>query len=188
MVDWNSQPILDEESERVRDIYERGAPRYNTMIGVWEQALFAGSRRWACEQAYGDVLEAAIGTASNIPWYPHDVKLTGIDVSESMLDAARILAETLDSVVTLPVADAQRLPFDAASFDTVVATLTMCSNPESRLAAGEMARALRPGGQLCLGDHVASPNKGVRGSAARARTARRPIPRRASASKPAPRR
>lgn len=50
--------------------------------------------------------------------------------------------------MVLQVAEAQQLPFDEATFDTVVATLTLCSIPDDRLAVGEMDRVLRPGGSV----------------------------------------
>lgn len=154
---------LDTETARVRGIYERLAPRYNKMISIWERLLFADARQWACGQATGDVLEIAIGTGRNLPWYPSDVTVTGIDLSPTMLDAARLKAKTLNRPVALQVADAQHLPFGSATFDTVVATLTLCSIPDEALAVAEMARVLRPGGRLILVDHVASPATAVRG-------------------------
>lgn len=156
-------PTLDTETARVRNIYEQLAPRYNRMIAIWERLLFADARQWACRQATGDVLEVAIGTGRNLPWYSRDVTLTGIDLSPAMLNAARFKAKTLDRGVVLQVADAQQLPFDSATFDTAVATLTLCSIPDEALAVAEMARVLRPGGQLILVDHVASPAPAVRG-------------------------
>jgi ubiquinone/menaquinone biosynthesis C-methylase UbiE len=108
------------------------------------------------------VLEVAIGTGRNLPWYPRDVELVGVDVSPNMLDAAQLLAEKLARPVDLSVGDAQQLDFPDASFDTVVATLTLCSIPDERLAVQEMARVLRPGGRLILLDHVASPIRPVR--------------------------
>jgi ubiquinone/menaquinone biosynthesis C-methylase UbiE len=65
--------------------------------------------------------------------------------------------------VDLRVADAQRLGFADASFDTVVFTLALCSIPDDRRAVAEARRVLRPGGRLLLLEHVRSPNPVVRG-------------------------
>jgi ubiquinone/menaquinone biosynthesis C-methylase UbiE len=62
----------------------------------------------------------------------------------------------------LQLGDAQHLTFPDASFDTVVATLTVCSIPDDQAAVAEMARVLRPGGRLALLDHVASTSRPVR--------------------------
>ena len=153
---------MESETDRVRGIYEQMAPRYDAMISVAERLLFADGRQWACGQAAGDVLEVAIGTGRNLSFYPADVNLVGIDLSPHMLDVARERAQTLSRPVELRVADAQQLPFAVATFDTVVATLTLCSIPDDALAVREMARVLRPGGHLILVDHVASPKPGVR--------------------------
>ena len=153
---------MDTETDRVRGIYERMAPRYDAMIAIAERLLFADGRQWACGQATGDVLEVAIGTGRNLSFYPADVNLVGIDVSPNMLDLARERAQTLSRPVDLRVADAQQLPFAVATFDTVVATLTLCTIPDDGVAVREMARVLRPGGHLILVDHVASPKPAVR--------------------------
>jgi hypothetical protein len=48
--------------------------------------LFGDSRSWACRQATGKVLEVAVETEFNLGAYPDDVTLTGIDLSDAMLD------------------------------------------------------------------------------------------------------
>lgn len=150
------------ETARVRALYDQMAPRYDAMITVVERMLIADGRRWACGQAVGRVLEVAIGTGRNLGCYPPEVDLVGIDVSPKMLDVARTRANGLSRRVELQVADAQSLPFEEATFDMVVATLTLCSIPQDRRALAEVARVLRPGGRLVLLDHVASPVRAVR--------------------------
>ena len=59
----------------------------------------------------------------------------------------------------LSEADAEHLPFDDTSFDTVVCTLSLCSVGDDGTAIIEMHRVLRPGGQLLLLDHVAATNR-----------------------------
>lgn len=146
----------------MREIYEKMAPYYDRIIAVVDRVLFANGRQWACTQATGRVLEVAIGTGRNLPWYPRDVELVAVDISQNMLDAAKFRADRLARPVDLSVGDAQQLDFPDASFDTVVATLSLCSIPDERLAVQEMARVLRPGGRLILLDHVASPIRPVR--------------------------
>jgi len=158
----NATPAATTETERVRSIYDRLARRYDRLIGIAERLLFTGGRKWACEQAHGDVLEVAIGTGRNLAYYPAGVSLTGVDVSGRMLEFATKRAGDLDLDIALTRGDAQQLDFPDSSFDTVVATLTLCSIPDDAAAVQEMARVLRPGGQLRLLDHVASPNRIVR--------------------------
>jgi len=151
-----------EETARVKAIYDTMAPRYDRLIGVAERVLLGDGRQWACAQATGRVLEVAIGTGRNLPFYPEGVQLTGVDLSPRMLDRAGARAETHPSPVDLQLGDAQHLAYSDATFDTVVATLTLCSIPDDGAAVAEMIRVLRPGGRLVLLDHVASPNPVVR--------------------------
>ena len=51
-------------------------------------------------------------------------------------------------------APAERLPFADASVDTVVSTLVLCTVPDPERTLGEIARVLRPGGQLLFLEHV----------------------------------
>jgi ubiquinone/menaquinone biosynthesis C-methylase UbiE len=147
------------ETERVRRIWEREAPRYDRYIRFWEELLFEDGREWVCSRAQGDVLEVAIGTGRNLPFYPEGVRLTGVDISSAMLMIARRRASELGLEVDLREADAQALPFPDASFDAVVCTLSLCNIPDDRNAIAEMKRVLRPGGLLLLLDHVRSSSR-----------------------------
>ncbi len=51
-------------------------------------------------------------------------------------------------------AGAETLPFPDAAFDTVVATLVLCTVPDPAVALAEAARVLRPGGRLLFLEHV----------------------------------
>jgi ubiquinone/menaquinone biosynthesis C-methylase UbiE len=124
--------------------------------------LLGDSRSWACAQASGQVLEVAIGTGRNLPFYPRGIQLTGIDFSPAMLDIARGRGAELGIDVTLIVADAQQLPFADDRFDTVVCTLALSSIPDPAAAGNEMHRVLHSGGQLLVVGHVASPYRVVR--------------------------
>ncbi|MEU3770211.1 class I SAM-dependent methyltransferase [Amycolatopsis keratiniphila] len=136
---------------------------YDREMQFMDRKLFGDSRAWACGQATGEVLEVAVGTGLNLPLYPSEVMLTGIDLSDGMLAIARDRAERLGHPVTLRRADAHELPFDADSFDTVVCTLGLCAIPDDGKALREMARVLRPGGRLILLDHIVSSSRAVRG-------------------------
>src|SRR5215211_9499903 len=110
---YSMRPTRDNaaETERVRKLQDREAPRYDRNISIFERILFGGGRRWVCEQARGQVLELAVGTARNLPYYPADVALTAIELSPEMLAIARRRAEQLGRRVDLQVGDAQALEF-----------------------------------------------------------------------------
>jgi ubiquinone/menaquinone biosynthesis C-methylase UbiE len=143
-------------TERLRRLWNRYAPKYDRDIGVLERLQFAGGREWVCSQATGAVLEVAIGTGRNLPFYPPDARLTGVDLSPAMLGIARGRVAELGREVDLREGDAEALPFPDASFDTVVCTLGLCGIPDDRAAIAEMHRVLRPGGTLLLLDHIDS--------------------------------
>ena len=103
----------------------------------------------------GDVLEVAIGTGRNLPFYRADVRLTGVEFSPAMLAIARERASALGRQVDLRLGDAHDLDLKDATFDTVVCTLSLCAIADDRRAVAEMKRVLRPGGRLVLLDHVA---------------------------------
>jgi ubiquinone/menaquinone biosynthesis C-methylase UbiE len=145
-----------DRTERVRRHYDRSAGSYDRIISWAEKVLFGGAREWVCSRARGEVLEIAVGTGRNLPFYPGDVRLTGIELSPRMLDVARRRSRELGRETDLRVGDAQNLPFLDASFNTVVATLALCTIPDDRRAVAEAARVLRPGGQLLLLEHVRS--------------------------------
>ena len=144
------------ETQRVLHLYEKEAHKYDRQMRFFERLLFTGGREWVCAQAAGEVLEIAIGTGRNLPHYPPDVQLTGIELSPAMLELARARACELGRQVDLRVGDAQALEFPDESFDTVVSTLTLCTIPDDRVAVAEVRRVLRPDGRFLLLEHVRS--------------------------------
>jgi ubiquinone/menaquinone biosynthesis C-methylase UbiE len=150
------------ETERVRQIQDRDAARYDRQIAFWERKLFGDGRRWAAEQARGEVLEIAIGTARNLPFYPAGIALTGVELSGEMLAIARRRAEALGRRADLRLGDVQALDLPDERFDTVVCTLALCTIPDPRRAVAEVRRVLRPGGRFVLLEHVRSPTRAVR--------------------------
>ncbi len=150
------------ETQRVRRHYDQNAGSYDQLIAWIERVLFGGGREWVCSQVRGEVLEIAAGTGRNLPFYPRDVRLTAVELSPEMLEIARRHAQELGVEADLCVGDVQDLPFPDASFDTVVATLALCTIPDDRRAVAEAARVLRPGGLLLFLEHVRSPILPVR--------------------------
>src|SRR5215204_3846521 len=155
-------PDSASETERVRRLMDKGAPRYDRQMNFFDRVLFAGGREWACSQADGEVLEIAVGSGRNLAFYPEGASLTAIEFSEEMLELARRRAAELGRDVDLRLGDAQELDFPDESFDTVVCTLGLCTIPDPGKAIGEAHRVLRPEGKLILLEHVRSPSLPVR--------------------------
>jgi ubiquinone/menaquinone biosynthesis C-methylase UbiE len=151
-----------DETQRVRAIQDKQAPGYDRSMGFFERLLFAGTREWACSRIQGEVLEIAVGTGRNMPFYPKHVQITGIELSSEMLALARRRAAELGVDVDLRSGDAQQLDFPDARFDAVLITFALCTIPDDRAAAAEVFRVLRPGGRLVAVEHVRSPAPPVR--------------------------
>lgn len=149
--------------QRWQRYWDKKARSYDRGMRHFDRMLSGDSRQWACGQANGDVLEVAVGTGRNLDAYPPETRLTGIDLSQEMLAIAATRARKLGRAVELRHGDAQTLPFDEASFDTVVCTFGLCAIPDIDAALDEMTRVLKPGGTLILVDHVASSSRLARG-------------------------
>lgn len=163
-IDAATGPAVTEEAAtaRARREYDTYAPLYDRETGWYERIMLGDGRAWACSQARGEVLEVAIGTGRNLPYYPPGIRLSGVDLSPAMLTRARARAHELALDVQLVEGDAQALPFPDAAFDTVVCVLGLSSIPNDRAAVRDMRRVLRPGGHLVLLGHVASPHRPLR--------------------------
>ncbi|MGN9909947.1 class I SAM-dependent methyltransferase [Phytohabitans sp. LJ34] len=146
----------NEQTVKVLRTWEKNAPSYDRQIAFFERVWFGGGRQWLATRAQGRVLEVAIGTGLNLPHYPPDTPLTGIELSPAMLAIAQRRAADLGRAADLRTGDAEALPFADGSFDTVVCALSLCTIPRPAAAIAEMRRVLVPGGRLLLLDHVGS--------------------------------
>jgi phosphatidylethanolamine/phosphatidyl-N-methylethanolamine N-methyltransferase len=145
------------EKRQVQRAYELLAPVYD-FIFDW---IFAPGRVAAIEQLeiqQGDaVLEVGIGTGLNLPLYPATCQLTGIDLSQEMLDKAveRVQTLTMPNVI-LKVMDATSLSFGDNDFDKAVATYTISAVPDPIAVLREMRRVVKPDGILVILSHFRS--------------------------------
>ena len=103
------------------------------------------------------MLELGAGTGANLPYYGAGVgRLVLAEPDPSM--RRRLERRLAGAAVTAEVVDAmaERLPFADAAFDTVVATLVLCTVADPAAALAEVRRVLRPEGALLLLEHVAA--------------------------------
>ena len=146
---------LDSATATTRARYDRLARRYDAMQSFTERRAFERWRRelWARIEP-GRILEIGIGTGKNVPFYPANVVVTGIDISPQMLLRARRVALDLGREVDLRVGDAQALDFPDAAFDTAVGTFVFCSVPDAVKGLAELGRVVKPDGNIWLLEHV----------------------------------
>ncbi len=122
-----------------------------------EQRTMQKLRRELVANARGRTLEIGAGTGANIPHYPDgiDALLLAEPFEPMRRRLERKLGESRSSARTLD-ASAEALPVDDESVDTVVSTLVLCTVDFPDRALAEIARVLRPEGQLLYVEHVRS--------------------------------
>jgi phosphatidylethanolamine/phosphatidyl-N-methylethanolamine N-methyltransferase len=155
---------LDEHA--VRKAYQLWAPIYDYSFGV----VATPGRRLAVRklnEAEGHVLEVGVGTGLSLPDYKPSLDVTGIDLSEDMLDKAAERVERLGlKGKHLLVMDASRLSFANDSFDAAAVMYVMTVVPDPAAVMAELHRVLRPGGTAIIVNHF-SREHGFRAAAER---------------------
>jgi phosphatidylethanolamine/phosphatidyl-N-methylethanolamine N-methyltransferase len=150
------------ETDFVEGVYEKLASVYDWFFGP---TLHAGRLQAMQRMAIspGDrILEVGVGTGINLSLYPRDCELTGIDLSDSMLEKAyERVAEKRMRNVHLQQMDASRLLFPDASFDIVYAPYLISVVPDPVQVAREMRRVCRPGGRIVILNHFRSTNNPI---------------------------
>ena len=126
------------------------------------QRVFRRLRREALSPAAGRILEIGFGTGINLGYYPEGThRVIGVDSNPGVARMARRRAAAHGIEVEHHQLSAEQLPFDAASFDTVVSTFTLCSIPDVQRALAEVRRVLRPDGEFIFLEHGLSPDPPV---------------------------
>jgi SAM-dependent methyltransferase len=146
------------------------AAAYDRLGPAAERAGLAAMRAELLSEAHGRTLELGAGTGLNLPHYPATV--TELILTEPEAPMAKRLERHLAEQVGEPglardLAEAGRpvevvragaaaLPFADGSFDTVVATLVLCTAADPARVLDEVARVLVPAGRLLFLEHVRS--------------------------------
>jgi arsenite methyltransferase len=107
------------------------------------------------------VLDVASGKGTSALYLAETVgcKVIGIDLSQANIEqaSAEATARGLDDHASFLSGDAERLPFEAASFDALICECAFCTFPDKERAATEFARVLRPGGAVAISDLTRTP-------------------------------
>ncbi|TGD80609.1 bifunctional demethylmenaquinone methyltransferase/2-methoxy-6-polyprenyl-1,4-benzoquinol methylase UbiE [Hymenobacter wooponensis] len=102
------------------------------------------------------ILDIATGTADfaieTLRAAAPDAKVTGVDISEGMLDVGRrkLEAKGLSNRIKLELGDSENLPFADNEFDAVTASFGVRNFENLEKGLTEMRRVLRPGGKLVV--------------------------------------
>lgn len=140
--------------------YDRIAPIYDLM-NLCSEFVYRRWREWLWQHApsQGNILEVGVGTGKNIPFYPREAQVIGLDLSPEMLARAQRRKQELQSQAKLILGDAQALDLPAASIDAAFATFVFCSVPNPVLGLRELRRVVRPGGRVYLLEHMRAANE-----------------------------
>ncbi len=146
---------MSRQLDYMRKAYDKWAPIYDLVY----DGLTAPARRAAVSAALTNgrrILEVGVGTGLSLRDYPRETEVYGVDLSYAMLTRARekIERRRLKHVKLIAAMDACRLGFQEESFDAVVAQFVITLVPKPEAALDEMARVLRPGGEIILANHL----------------------------------
>ena len=113
------------------------------------------SRRRLLASARGRVVELGAGTGLNLRYYPDGLEaLILVEPDAAMRRRLARRVRGSGRVAHIVEASAERLPLADHSVDTIVATLVLCTVDEPQRALEEIARVLRPDGELLFVEHV----------------------------------
>jgi phosphatidylethanolamine/phosphatidyl-N-methylethanolamine N-methyltransferase len=143
----------------VQSAYARWAPIYDLVFTATMKPgrrAGAGAINALAKDHDIHVLDVGVGTGLELPMFSPHVKITGIDLSEPMLNVARkrVLREGLGHVMALEAMDAMALTFPDAHFDAVIAPYVLTVVPDAHRTLAEMARVTKKGGEIVLVNHI----------------------------------
>ena len=114
--------------------------------------------------AAGRVVEVGIGSGLNLPLYDHGKvqQVWGLDPSMELWAMAAETVAVAKFKVEFIKSDAEAIPLDHSSADTVLVTYTLCTVPNILQALEEIRRVLKSDGQLIFCEHGVAPDASVR--------------------------
>ncbi|MGB6976485.1 MAG: class I SAM-dependent methyltransferase, partial [Gammaproteobacteria bacterium] len=148
--------------EAVKKAYRRYSPFYNYLFGK----VFNEGRRLATDivnknaALHDRVLEVGVGTGLSLPFYRADLEVTGVDISQEMLNKALQLCkkQNLRQVKQLLAMDVEALEFPDQAFDHVVAMYVASVVPNLDKFIAEITRVCKPNGNIIMVNHFSSQN------------------------------
>lgn len=147
------------EKDVVKGVYQKIAAEYDERIPGFTELdeTFSDTEISYVLDRLGrddNVLDIGCGTGRlTIPLARHVRSVTGLDISQAMLDEAARKARAAGHEVSFRQGDMANLPFESESFDAVVSILALMHVPpeDRQRVFAEIRRVLRPGGVLVIG-------------------------------------
>ena len=141
-----------------RTKYELIARFYDILDIPFESRRYRPLRRVTWAGLGGRILDAGVGTGRNMPFYPRDARVCGIDLSRAMLSRAEKRRRRLGLKTELTEGDIMETGFADGSFDAIVATFLFCvlEERDQLPALSELRRVCKPGGEIRLLEYTLS--------------------------------
>jgi SAM-dependent methyltransferase len=127
---------------------------YDPVMALPERLLLADHRAHLAEGLSGKVLDLGSGTGAMFSHYPAGLTVHGIEPDAHMRQQAADRADGLDLDIEVVEASGENLPYPDNSFDAAVAVFVLCTVQDLGATLDELARVLRPGGELRFLEHV----------------------------------
>lgn len=147
-------------SERIKKVYSFYAKIYDSFFGkIFEHGRYVAFNMMNVKPNE-KILEVGVGTGLSLPLYPKEVYVTGIDISQEMLDKAEAKKQYYGlSNINLYNMDASSMNFPDNTFDKVIAShvITVVADPLRTL--NEIRRVCKKGGEIFILNYVGSNNK-----------------------------
>ena len=130
---------------------------YDKMMQPLEKIRISQLRTVIVGKAHGRVLEIGSGTGANFPFYKNAVKVDAIEPNQQMSRQSIVQIKKAYVPIEVHTAKAESLPFQDNLFDSVVATLVLCTIPDPEGALQEIQRVAKPGADVLFLEHVRMP-------------------------------
>lgn len=140
-----------------RNKWDRAAATFDLM------ASYGPEKRWEpykrelfANMGDGEILFLAVGTGLDMQFFPQGKSITGIDISQKMLDQGADRIAAYQGNLRVQQADVHEMPFEEGQFDQIFTSCTFCSVPNPVEGLKALRRVLKPGGDLFMFEHTGS--------------------------------
>ena len=147
----------DSKKKQVEKMFDSIAKRYDLLNHSLSFGMDYYWRRKAIKYLTNNpktILDVATGTADFAisACRMKDVKITGIDISEGMINVGKekIKKKGLENRIDLQIADSENLPFSDNSFDAITAGFGVRNFENLEKGLSEMYRVLSPNGMVAI--------------------------------------
>jgi len=144
----------------IRKAYQRFANVYDITFGK-----ISHKGRWQSINMLDvnpgeNILEVGVGTGLTLSLFPDDCNVTGIDLSEEMLQKAhKIIKDSNRKNIKIMKMDAMNMDFPDNHFDKVIAAYVISVVPDPIKVLKEMSRVCKKGGKIIFINHFKCENK-----------------------------